>query len=131
MRLAFRSNPLGRINPPGPRTRQDREGRVPRGEQQPARQPLGVHLVAITGGIQDALISRGSGRTPVGGVEIQHLLAPDHPQVIIFEASLSFLGLGIQQPDVSWGLMLSDARQYITKNPSEKFTSVPSALPSA
>jgi peptide/nickel transport system permease protein len=35
-------------------------------------------------------------------------------QVIIFEASLSFLGLGIQQPDVSWGLMLSDARQYIT-----------------
>ena len=35
-------------------------------------------------------------------------------QVIIFEASLSFLGLGIQPPDVSWGLMLSDARQYIT-----------------
>lgn len=36
-------------------------------------------------------------------------------QVIIFEASLSFLGLGIQQPDVSWGLMLADARNYITK----------------
>ncbi len=35
-------------------------------------------------------------------------------QVIVFEASLSFLGLGIQQPDVSWGLMLSDARGYIT-----------------
>jgi peptide/nickel transport system permease protein len=35
-------------------------------------------------------------------------------QVIIFEASLSFLGLGIQAPDVSWGLMLADARQYIT-----------------
>ena len=35
-------------------------------------------------------------------------------QVIIFEASLSFLGLGIQSPDVSWGLMLSDARGYIT-----------------
>ena len=35
-------------------------------------------------------------------------------QVIIFEASLSFLGLGIQPPDVSWGLMLADARQYIT-----------------
>jgi len=35
-------------------------------------------------------------------------------QVIIFEASLSFLGLGIQQPDVSWGLMLADARNYIT-----------------
>ncbi|WP_213771872.1 ABC transporter permease [Bradyrhizobium sp. dw_78] len=35
-------------------------------------------------------------------------------QVIIFEASLSFLGLGIQNPDVSWGLMLADARNYIT-----------------
>lgn len=32
---------------------------------------------------------------------------------IIMEASLSFLGLGIQAPDVSWGLMLSDGRQYI------------------
>jgi peptide/nickel transport system permease protein len=35
-------------------------------------------------------------------------------QVIIFEASLSFLGLGIQMPDVSWGLMLADARNYIS-----------------
>ena len=35
-------------------------------------------------------------------------------QVIIFEASLSFLGLGIQMPDVSWGLMLADARSYIS-----------------
>ena len=32
---------------------------------------------------------------------------------IILEASLSFLGLGIQSPDVSWGLMLSDGREYI------------------
>ncbi len=35
-------------------------------------------------------------------------------QVILFEATLSFLGLGIQPPDVSWGLMLADARSYIT-----------------
>lgn len=34
-------------------------------------------------------------------------------QVILFEASLSFIGLGIQTPDVSWGLMLADARGYI------------------
>lgn len=32
---------------------------------------------------------------------------------IIAEASLSFLGLGIQSPDVSWGLMLSDGREYL------------------
>lgn len=35
-------------------------------------------------------------------------------QVLLFEAALSFLGLGIQQPDISWGLMLADGRQYIT-----------------
>lgn len=32
---------------------------------------------------------------------------------IILEASLSFLGLGIQPPEVSWGGMLSDGRQYL------------------
>ncbi|MBD8070808.1 ABC transporter permease [Bacillus sp. PS06] len=32
---------------------------------------------------------------------------------IILESSLSFLGLGIQSPDVSWGLMLSDGREYL------------------
>lgn len=32
---------------------------------------------------------------------------------ILIEASLSFLGLGIQPPDVSWGVMLSDGRNYL------------------
>ncbi|BAB04068.1 ABC transporter permease [Halalkalibacterium halodurans] len=32
---------------------------------------------------------------------------------IILEASLSFLGLGIQPPDISWGGILSDGRDYI------------------
>jgi peptide/nickel transport system permease protein len=32
---------------------------------------------------------------------------------IIAEASLSFLGLGIQPPTVSWGGMLSDGREYL------------------
>jgi peptide/nickel transport system permease protein len=32
---------------------------------------------------------------------------------ILAEASLSFLGLGVKSPEVTWGLMLSDGRQYI------------------
>jgi peptide/nickel transport system permease protein len=32
---------------------------------------------------------------------------------ILAESSLSFLGLGVQPPTVTWGLMLSDGRQYI------------------
>ncbi|MTW87909.1 ABC transporter permease subunit [Virgibacillus dakarensis] len=35
---------------------------------------------------------------------------------IILEASLSFLGLGIQPPDVSWGAMLTDGRNYLATN---------------
>lgn len=37
----------------------------------------------------------------------------DVGRAIILESSLSFLGLGIQPPDVSWGLMLADARAYV------------------
>ena len=32
---------------------------------------------------------------------------------ILAESSLSFLGLGVKPPTVTWGLMLSDGRQYI------------------
>ena len=33
--------------------------------------------------------------------------------MILTEASLSFLGLGIQPPESSWGLMLAQGRQYV------------------
>jgi peptide/nickel transport system permease protein len=32
---------------------------------------------------------------------------------VLAESALSFLGLGVQPPTVTWGLMLSDGRQYI------------------
>ncbi len=35
-------------------------------------------------------------------------------RVIVLEAGLSFLGLGIQPPDPSWGRMLADGRTYIS-----------------
>lgn len=33
--------------------------------------------------------------------------------VMLAESALSFLGIGIQPPDVSWGLMVSQGRQYL------------------
>ena len=33
--------------------------------------------------------------------------------VILLESSLSFLGLGVQSPEVTWGIMLSDGRQFL------------------
>jgi len=38
----------------------------------------------------------------------------DLGRVIILESSLSFLGLGVQPPAISWGLMLADGRSYMT-----------------
>ena len=51
---------------------------------------------------------------------VPNMLAPllvlgvlETASLILAEASLSFLGLGIQPPDSSWGLMLAEGRQYI------------------
>jgi peptide/nickel transport system permease protein len=34
--------------------------------------------------------------------------------VVLLESGLSFLGLGVQPPAVSWGLLLADGKQFIT-----------------
>jgi ABC-type dipeptide/oligopeptide/nickel transport system permease subunit len=36
------------------------------------------------------------------------------PRVMLFEAFLSFLGLGVEAPDVSWGLLANEGLQAIT-----------------
>ena len=38
-------------------------------------------------------------------------------QIIVLEASLSYLGLGIQPPLPSWGLMISEGQSYLEINP--------------
>lgn len=39
------------------------------------------------------------------------------PSSILTESSLSFLGLGVQAPDASWGLMINAGRQYLYTAP--------------
>ena len=36
------------------------------------------------------------------------------PSVMLFEAFLSFLGLGVAPPDVSWGLLLNDGVEALS-----------------
>lgn len=38
----------------------------------------------------------------------------DFAFVMLAESSLSFLGIGIQPPDITWGLMVSQGRPYLT-----------------
>jgi peptide/nickel transport system permease protein len=37
----------------------------------------------------------------------------DFAFVMLAESSLSFLGLGIQSPDFSWGLMVAQGKEYL------------------
>jgi peptide/nickel transport system permease protein len=41
------------------------------------------------------------------------LLSLNFCQAILYEASLSFLGLGVQPPAASWGLMIAEGRTYL------------------
>jgi len=41
---------------------------------------------------------------------------------VVVEASLSFLGLGMQPPAASWGLMLKDARSFLIRRPGWRST---------
>jgi len=40
---------------------------------------------------------------------------------ILTEAALSFLGLGVQPPQISWGRMINDGRSYLISNPGLVF----------
>jgi len=45
------------------------------------------------------------------------LLAMDIPSAIATEAGLSFLGVGVQPPTPSWGLILNDGFSYVRQSP--------------
>jgi len=60
-------------------------------------------------------------RSIIGRHLLPNLLSPivvlatlEVAYMILTEAALSFLGLGIQPPESSWGLMLSQGRKYVT-----------------
>jgi peptide/nickel transport system permease protein len=82
----------------------------------------------------DASRSLGSGTTRILTKELlPNLVAPilvyatlTIPTNIIYEASLSFLGVGIQSPTPSWGKMLSDALGIFAVDPWFMF--VPGSL---
>ncbi|RYE53034.1 MAG: ABC transporter permease, partial [Hyphomicrobiales bacterium] len=39
-------------------------------------------------------------------------------QIVVMEASLSYLGLGVQPPLPSWGMMVSEGQSYLALAPS-------------
>jgi len=68
-----------------------------------------------------AIVALGAGHTRVIARHVlPNIMSPivvvatlEIPRMILMEAALSFLGLGIQPPAASWGSMVSDGRKYL------------------
>jgi peptide/nickel transport system permease protein len=74
--------------------------------------------------VEAALMTGASDWRIIRSHLLPHLVAPiivystlTVAQFILFEAGLSFLGLGIQLPNASWGNLLSKAPEFYTQQP--------------
>lgn len=84
---------------------------------------FGIRVVTIAPGIFDTPMMAGMGAS-TGRILFRHIAplvlptlvtiaAIDFATVILAESSLSFLGLGIQPPDFTWGAMVANGRGYL------------------
>ena len=78
-------------------------------------------------GLDFVLAAQAVGATPAR-VLVRHVLPQTAPSIIVaatlgvanailLESALSYLGLGVQPPQASWGNMLSNAQAYVWQNP--------------
>lgn len=86
--------------------------RVVRGEVLSVRNREFVEASTALGQTRTKLLVRHVLPNVIGSVIVVGTLKV--ASMIILEASLSFLGFGIQPPAVTWGQMLSDGRRFIT-----------------
>jgi peptide/nickel transport system permease protein len=52
---------------------------------------------------------------PIVAPTLLTIMTVDFAAVMLMESSLSFLGLGIQPPDITWGLMVAQGREYLAQ----------------
>jgi ABC-type dipeptide/oligopeptide/nickel transport system permease subunit len=80
-----------------------------------------MRAAVITAKNQDFVVAARAAGAGQGRIMFKHLLPNSLAPVIVVsminlggyiaaEAALSFLGVGVQSPDISWGLMIADAR---------------------
>lgn len=89
--------------------------RVVRSEVLALRRREFMDLAAVAGERQSYVIARHV--VPNVFPTVIVLSALTFGQAIVGEASLSFLGLGVQAPSTSWGLMIAQSEQYVTVHP--------------
>jgi peptide/nickel transport system permease protein len=89
--------------------------RVARGETLALREEDYVRAAVANGASDAVILGRHIVPNMLSTLLVQATVTI--PTAIIGEATLSFLGLGVQPPTPSWGVMLSDAQSYLTQAP--------------
>jgi peptide/nickel transport system permease protein len=88
-----------------------RYARLARSEAISIKQKDYVTLARIAGVGRTRILLRHI--LPNAMASVTALAVLDVGRVIILESSLSYLGLGVQSPDVSWGLILAGGKTYL------------------
>src|SRR5204863_9427414 len=89
--------------------------RVARGETLALREEDYVRAAVANGATDARILSRHILPNMLSTLIVQATVTI--PAAIIGEAVLSFLGLGVQSPQTSWGVMLADAKDYLGTAP--------------
>ena len=89
--------------------------RIARGEALALREEDYVRAAIANGASDPVVLGRHILPNMVSTLLVQATVTI--PAAIIGEATLSFLGLGVQPPTPSWGVMLADAQSYLSQAP--------------
>ena len=89
--------------------------RVTRGETLSLREEDYVRAAVANGASDATILARHVVPNMTSTLLVQ--MTVTIPAAIIGEAVLSFLGLGVQPPTPSWGVMLADAQSYLSQAP--------------
>jgi peptide/nickel transport system permease protein len=87
--------------------------RVTRAEVLEIRERVFVDAARALGGSRYHVLRRHI--APVVAPTLLTILTVDFSIVMLAESSLSFLGIGIQPPEITWGLMVAQGRNYLSQ----------------
>lgn len=85
--------------------------RVTRAEVLEIRERVFVEAARALGGSKAHIMRKHV--APLVAPTLITILTVDFASVMLSESALSFLGIGIQPPEVTWGLMVSQGRNYL------------------
>jgi peptide/nickel transport system permease protein len=85
--------------------------RVARAEVLELRERLFVDAARVLGASRLQILGRHIG--PLVMPVVVNIVTIDFALIMLSESSLSFLGLGVQQPSITWGVLVSQGREYL------------------